>query len=59
MKPFLSPGDLPYPGVEPRSPTMQADSLPTELSGKTKAIQVCPKSNFMIIQWEWQIDSMD
>ena len=39
--------------------TMQADSLPTELSGKTKAIQVCPKSNFMIIQWEWQIDSMD
>ena len=24
--PFLSPGDLPDPGVEPRSPTLQADS---------------------------------
>jgi len=22
------------PGIEPRSPTLQADSLPTELSGK-------------------------
>ena len=27
---FPSPGDLPYPGLEPRSPAMQADSLPTE-----------------------------
>ena len=25
--PFLSPGDLPGPGIEPRSPTLQADSL--------------------------------
>ena len=32
--PFLSLGDLPDPGIEPRSPTLQADSLPTELSGK-------------------------
>ena len=29
--PFLSPGDLPDPGIEPWSPTLQADSLPTEL----------------------------
>ena len=29
--PFLSPGDLPNPGVEPGPPTLQADSLPTEL----------------------------
>ena len=28
--PFLSPGDLPDPGIEPRSPTLQADSLPSE-----------------------------
>ena len=27
---FLSPGDLPDPGIEPRSPTLQADSLPSE-----------------------------
>ena len=28
-----SPGDLPDPGIEPGSPALQADSLPTELSG--------------------------
>ena len=32
--PFPSPGDLPNPGIEPRSPAVQADSLPTELQGK-------------------------
>ena len=30
--PFPSPGDLPDPGVEPRSPALQADSLPSEPS---------------------------
>ena len=30
--PFPSPGDLPDPGIEPGSPTLQADSLPSELS---------------------------
>ena len=29
--PFPSPGDLPDPGIEPKSPALQADSLPTEL----------------------------
>ena len=29
--PFPSPGDLHDPGIEPRSPALQADSLPTEL----------------------------
>ena len=33
LKPIPSPGDLPDPGVEPLSPALQADSLPTELSG--------------------------
>ena len=28
---FPSPEDLPDPGIEPRSPALQADSLPTEL----------------------------
>ena len=27
-------GNLPNPGIEPGSPALQADSLPTELSGK-------------------------
>ena len=29
--PFLSPGDLPDPRIEPGSPALQADSLPSEL----------------------------
>ena len=32
--PFLSPGDLPDPGTEPRSPALQADSLPSKPPGK-------------------------
>ena len=32
--PFPSPGDLPDPGIEPTSPTLQADSLPSEPPGK-------------------------
>ena len=28
--PFPAPGDLPDPGIEPGSPTLQADSLPSE-----------------------------
>ena len=32
--PFPSPGDLPDPGIEPGSPTLQADALPSEPPGK-------------------------
>ena len=32
--PFPSPGDLPDPGIEPRSPALQADTLPSEPPGK-------------------------
>ena len=31
---FPSPGDPPKPGIEPRSPVLQADSLPAEPQGK-------------------------
>ena len=34
--PFPSPGDLLNPGIEPRSPVLQADSLPAEPQGKPK-----------------------
>jgi len=34
--PFPSPGDLPNPGIEPRSPSLQADSLSAEPQGKPK-----------------------
>ena len=36
--PFPSPGDLPDPGIEPRSPALQADSLPSESPGKPQLI---------------------
>ena len=29
-QPFPSPGDLPNPGIKPRSSTLEADSLPAE-----------------------------
>ena len=35
---FPSPGDLPNPGIKPGSPALQADSLPTELSGLQMAL---------------------
>jgi len=31
--PFPSPGDLPNPGIEPRSPTLEADALTSEPPG--------------------------
>ena len=37
--PFRSQGDLPDPGIEPGSPALQADSLPSEPPGK-------PQNNF-------------
>ena len=32
--PFPSPGDLPDPGIEPRSPALEADVLTSEPPGK-------------------------
>ena len=32
-KPIPSPADLPDPGIKPGPPTLQIDSLPTEISG--------------------------
>ena len=39
-QPFPSPGDLPNPGIKPRSPTLQLDSLPAEPQGKPKNTRV-------------------
>ena len=36
--PFPSPGDLLDPGIEPRSPILQADSFLAELSGKPRLV---------------------
>ena len=37
--PFPSPGDLPDPGIEPKSPTLRADALTCEPPGKSKWYQ--------------------
>ena len=39
--PFPSPGDFPDPGIEPGSPALQADALPSEPPGK-------PVNKFML-----------
>ena len=46
--PFPSPGDLPDTGIEPRSPTLQADSLPVKPQGKPKNTGV---GSLSLLQW--------
>ena len=47
--PFLSPGDLPDPGIEPESPALQADSLLSKPPGKPPFMHhtymKCPNMN--------------
>ena len=45
--PFPSPGDLPEPGIEPRSPALQADALTSEPSGHIGP----PRSLLLIPTW--------
>ena len=47
-EPFPSPGDLPNPGIEPRSPALQADSLPAEPQEKPKNPGV---GSLSLLQW--------
>ena len=46
---FSSPGDLPNPGIELRSPALQVDSLPAEPQGKPKKSGVGTLSLFQRI----------
>ena len=41
--PFPSPGALPDPEIEPRSPTLQADALPSE--ARSKSSQASPQAD--------------
>ena len=38
-QPSPSPGDLPNPGIKPRSPAWQADSLPADPQGSQRILQ--------------------
>ena len=48
--PFPSPGDLPNPGVKPRSPALQADALPSEPPGPC-----CHKWKHFFLFYDWVI----
>ena len=52
--PFPSTGDFPDPGIEPGSPTLQVDSLPSELPGKPKNVYIYHYSHFMDEETEAQ-----
>ena len=46
--PFPSPGDLPDPGTEPRSPALQADALASEPPGKPNFLELICKFSHSI-----------
>ena len=48
--PFPPPGDLPGPGMEPTSPTLQADSLPSQPPGKPNVATPNNKWNHIVGQ---------
>ena len=53
--PFPPPGDLPDPGIEPRSPALQADDLLTELWGKPQAHSKLSLTILVILlNWSFQ-----
>ena len=43
--PFPSPGDRPNPGIQPRSPALQVDSLPSEPPGKPSDVELYTNKN--------------
>ena len=50
--PFPSPGDLPDPGIKPKSPAWQADSLETELLAfVNKNTQMNGRNSFFSFPW--------
>ena len=49
--PFPSPGDLPNPGVEPRSPALQADALPSEPPDQIRSDQLLSRVWLFATPW--------
>ena len=47
--PCPPPGDFPHPGIEPRSPTLQVDSLPSKPPGKPYMISTLNLRNLFHI----------
>ena len=55
--PFPSPGDLPHPGIEPGTPALQADSLPSDppgtrpQEGKPPHWTPVPRWHVTVVHW--------
>ena len=53
--PFPSPGDLPNPGIKPRSPALQTDGLLSEPPGKSQiSVRIDMKLIIVSISWNGQ-----
>ena len=57
--PFSSPGDLPNPGIEPTSPTLQADGLLSEPPGKLWGHYILVVSLFPLFKPTEEQESLD
>ena len=59
--PFPSPGNLPNPGIEPWSPTLQVDSLPSEPLGKPHLTLITSQKPHLQIPPHWgaELQHMD
>ena len=55
--PVPSPGDLPGPEIEPMSPTLQADTLTSELPGKPifQLPNICLKNRTLLAEYSKMI----
>ena len=49
--PFPCPGDLPDPGIEPGSPALQADALPSEPPGKSSFFSLVQNNRLCTSPW--------
>ena len=59
--PFLSPGDLPNPGLKPRSPALQADALPSEPPGKPQSHDInvgYSDNSYLMVQYKSHHDDL-
>ena len=56
--PRPSPGDLADPGIEPTSPALQVDSLPTEPPGKPQSVIQLP-SEEEVSKWCGELYTYD
>ena len=54
--PLPSPGDLPYPGIEPRSPALWADALSSKPPGKPKLIlSITSEQPLVVLLSHWSM----